>query len=421
MVFSFFKKKAEKMPERVAVRPLPPETKPSPIVSEGVVAPDGQGLVEASPFEEAVLGQEVAALPPVVDDFLNSPEMLDFSADDFGDTPVPTDVTLIDAESDSDPLRADIEHAVVLFANAQDDAARNLLAQCLKTYPGIEGRRFWFLLFDLLQIQGDRQAFDQLCVEFAESCEMSPPAWRAVSSNMRDGLPASQILALHGVLTAEEQKTLQRLDALLALPGELQLDFSRLAGCDDELAGQLAGRLSAARQAGKPLRLLGVESFLARLDERLPVGEAKHEASWRLLLELLQRQGTQAHFEERAVDYAVTFELSPPSWDSLPLPTRVKAPAGGALKDEAFYLHGSLKNQRFDELLPVLELNGQPVIDFAGVSRMDFYSVGQLVNRLAPFKAAGKDILIRHPNHLVAELMRVVGLDKQARIIIPKS
>jgi anti-anti-sigma regulatory factor len=421
MVFSFFKKKAEKMPERVVARPLPSATSQSPIVREGAAAPDVHGLAQASPLGNTLAGQEVSAVPSVAPDFFATPDSLDFSTDDFGDVPVPTDMTLIDAESDSDPLRADIEHAVVLFANAQDDAARNLLAQCIKTYPGVEGRRFWFLLFDLLQIQGDRPAFDQLCVEFAESCEMSPPAWRALASNPRDDLPASQVFALHGVLTAEEQKTMQQLDALLALPGDLQVDFSRLAGCDDELAGQLAGRLSAARQAGKSLRLLGAESFLARLDERLPVGEAKHEASWRLLLELLQRQGTQAHFEERAVDYAITFELSPPSWDSVPPPARVKAQSGSGLKDEAFYLYGSLKNQRFDELLPLLERNGQPVIDFAGVSRMDFYSVGQLVNRLAPFKAAGKDILIRHPNHLVAELMRVVGLEKQVRIIISKS
>jgi len=55
------------------------------------------------------------------------------------------------------------------------------------------------------------------------------------------------------------------------------------------------------------------------------------------------------------------------------------------------------------------------------VPRLDFYSAGQLVNRLAPFKAAGKDVVIRSPNHLVAELMAVVGLNKHARIIVPKS
>ena len=52
---------------------------------------------------------------------------------------------------------------------------------------------------------------------------------------------------------------------------------------------------------------------------------------------------------------------------------------------------------------------------------MDFYSAGQLVNRLSPYKIAGREIVIRSPNHLVAELMAVVGLNKQARIVVPKS
>jgi len=63
----------------------------------------------------------------------------------------------------------------------------------------------------------------------------------------------------------------------------------------------------------------------------------------------------------------------------------------------------------------------QPVLDFSQVTRLDFISAGQLVNRLAPIKAAGREVVIRSPNHLVAELMAVVGLNKQARIIVPKS
>ena len=71
--------------------------------------------------------------------------------------------------------------------------------------------------------------------------------------------------------------------------------------------------------------------------------------------------------------------------------------------------------------MPLLESSEQPVLDFSCVRRLDFFSAGQLVNRLVPFKAAGKDIVLRSPNHLVAELMAVVGLNKQARIIVPKS
>ena len=63
----------------------------------------------------------------------------------------------------------------------------------------------------------------------------------------------------------------------------------------------------------------------------------------------------------------------------------------------------------------------QPVLDFSGVRRLDFFSAGQLANRIAPLKDAGCDVVIRSPNHLVAELMGVVGLNKVARIIVPKA
>jgi anti-anti-sigma regulatory factor len=89
--------------------------------------------------------------------------------------------------------------------------------------------------------------------------------------------------------------------------------------------------------------------------------------------------------------------------------------------NDAYYLEGDLKNCRFDELVKVIEGRDPSVIDFSGVRRMDFFSAGQLVNRIAPYKAQGREILIRSPNHLVAELMAVVGLNKQARIIVPKS
>ena len=169
------------------------------------------------------------------------------------------------------------------------------------------------------------------------------------------------------------------------------------------------------------MTLVAVDVFIDRLNNRLVAGENAHEPSWRLLLELLQRHGTQDAFEERAVDFAVTFELSPPSWEERKALAAAAVAAAARPADDAHYLSGELKGCRFDDLIPVIEGNELPVLDFSGVRRLDFISAGQLVNRLAPYKAAGREIVIRSPNHLVAELMAVVGLNKQARILVPKS
>jgi anti-anti-sigma regulatory factor len=279
-------------------------------------------------------------------------------------------------------------------------------------------------LFDLLQMTGDRAAFEKLSVDYAEACEMSPPTWSQGLSSVlpASGAPGPSKIFLQGVLTSEGALPVTELAKLVNQKAYVTVDCSKLIGCDDEVAGRLADLLSTARKTRLSVTLGGTDGFIERLNGRLVAGEVAHEPAWRLLLELLQRHGTQEQFEERAVDFAVTFELSPPSWEPRPA-TAMQAVAAVTTRpeDDAHYLSGELKGCRFDDLISILESREQPVIDFSGVRRLDFVSAGQLVNRLAPYKAAGRDIIIRSPNHLVAELMAVVGLNKQARILVPKS
>lgn len=424
MVFSFFKKQPKKMPERTAARPRAPlpEMKLKPPVEEAPVSLAPLPDLEFTVDKPVPAAAKPAPVKPVAAAVPQRKIDVAMAIDDFDSDFTESSVMAIDVEHDVDPLQADVEQVAVLFANGQDSAARSILESLLRTYPGDEGMRLWRLLFDLLQILGDRAAFDRYGLEFAERFELSPPAWRAEQCLLSVPSENGQAFALQGVLTAEDCRQIQQLTQLLGQTGELRLDFSRLAGCDDLVAGMLAEALIDARRRDKALVLLGADALIKRLDERLKLGDAAHEPSWRLLLELLQRHGTQEHFEERAVDYAVTFELSPPSWESqraagksTPVAVEIACTA------EIHYLSGDLKSERFEDMLPVLESSDQPVIDFSCVRRIDFFSAGQLVNRLAPFKTAGKEIIIRSPNHLVAELMAVVGLNKQARIIVPKS
>lgn len=432
MVFSFFKKQPEKVVPKATVArpraPLPEMKVPPPQAGEPQKLekplPDLEFSVEKlPPAKPAATAKPKLAQPPVASAPPPGRVPLAMSAeDDFDGEFTASSVMAIDVVHDIDPLQADVEQVAVLFANGQDDAARALLLSVLQTYSGSEGIRLWRMLFDLLQIQGDRSAFDRYGMEFARSCEVSPPAWRDASGISAGTVSAAKGFTLQGVLAGDDSDALQKLDESLQQLGDLLVDCSRLVGCDDIAAGRLADVLIAARRAGKVVTLQGADIFARRLEERLKTGEAVHEAAWRLLLELLQRLGTQAHFEEKAVDYAITFELSPPSWETLPKDVVAKQTAlAAAPKDEVYYLSGDLKGMRFEELLPLLEAGGPAIIDFSAVRRVDFYSAGQLVNRLAPFKAAGQDIVIRSPNHLVAELMAVVGLNKQARIIVPKS
>ncbi|MDE2440768.1 MAG: anti-sigma factor antagonist [Betaproteobacteria bacterium] len=436
MVFSFFKKQPNKMPERPAARPRPvappPEAKPVEPEPEALVKP----LPEDLPDLEFTPGKPIPPVPapspskppagvqPVPAPNPPAPvASVDFSIDDFDSNFTNSSVMGIDVDHDVDPLQSCVEQVVVLYANGQDGAARSLLETFVRSYRGVEGKRFWMLLFDLLQISGDRAAFEKLGVEYAETCESSPPPWREELPDAKPvahGRGGSKIF-LQGVLTSDSALPVDELTKLVSQKAEITVDCAKLVGCDDDVAAQLADLLVRARKQRLELTLFGAEAFTDRLNERLVAGEAVHEPAWRLLLELLQRHGTQDRFEERAVDYAVTFELSPPSWEPQIISGIKTAAVAHDPLDDAHYLVGELKGCRFEELPQIVEAMHQPILDFSRVTRLDFISAGQLVNRLSPIRAAGREVVIRSPNHLVAELMAVVGLNKQARIIVPKS
>ena len=432
MVFSFFKKQPNKMPERPAAKPRPvmpvPEAKPPQTEAEEPSRPLPEPLPDleftasrptaAAPAESSPPASVAAAAPAPA----AAPED-DFTFDDFDSQFTNSSVMGIDVDHDVDPLQSCVEQVVVLYANGQDGAARSLLETFVRSYHGVEGKRFWLLLFDLLQISGDRAAFEKLGVDYAEACETSPPTWSPSLPSTKPvagGLGPNKIF-LQGVLTSESALPVAELTRLVGQKADVCVDCTKLIGCDDEVAAQLADLLTRARKLRLGVSLLGAEPFMERLNGRLAAGDSSHEASWRLLLELLQRHGTQEQFEERAVDYAITFELSPPSWEPLSAAPAKAVAGGSAVQDDAHYLVGELKGCRFEDLPQIVEGMAQPVLDFSRVTRLDFISAGQLVNRLAPIKAAGHEVVIRSPNHLVAELMAVVGLNKQARIIVPKS
>jgi anti-anti-sigma regulatory factor len=428
MVFSFFKKKLEKVPEREVVRPRAPAAPapapvnpaaPPPTVEEEVKkAPEPLPDLEFTPSSKSLSGTAKQAPKPETPP---SKADLDHAMSEFEREYTESNVMAINVDHGVDSLQSDVEQVVVLYANGQDAIVRPLLESLLDAYPGTEGLRLWLMLFDYLQLAGDRAAFDKLGVEFVQSCEMSPPAWRQLAPVKASAEPGVAVCALQGMLTSDDATVLAPLADAAKAKRPLRVDCSRLLGCDDEIAGRLAELLMSARRHGVVIVLEQIEGVIPRIRARLNVGEAQNARTWILLLELLQRHGTQDEFELCAIDFAVTFERSPPSWESVPLPKLPAMTKVDPSADKAHYLSGEIKNSRFEDLAGVLNLDDNVILDFSAVRRIDFVSAGQLVNRLAPVKESGREVIIRSPNHLVAELMAVIGLNKVARIIIPKS
>jgi anti-anti-sigma regulatory factor len=144
------------------------------------------------------------------------------------------------------------------------------------------------------------------------------------------------------------------------------------------------------------------------------------------LLELLQYAGDQARFENLAVDYAVTFEESPPSWERrgapAPSPERPAPVVPTAQLDpDGFAFEGELTgagNETLKRLAGFASGRNQLKIDCARLRRIDFVCAGTLFNILVTLQAQGKLVSFVNVNAMVAGLLRVMSVDQVAHVTL---
>ena len=134
---------------------------------------------------------------------------------------------------------------------------------------------------------------------------------------MRTG-GAAQV-ALSGTLSAASASALEQLRKMADRQPKLRVDFAKLQGVDDDGCRLLYDVLAALKKAKKQVYFSGEAQGLKLLRERAKPGDPNvNQSVWQLLLELYQQLGMQNEFEEVAVDFAVTYEVSPPSWEAPP-------------------------------------------------------------------------------------------------------
>jgi len=407
MIFSLFKKKEDnKIPEARMVKVPAPAPAATPAPSEETPA--------SLPGQAAPAPAAGPASKPASD-----PMSLDFTDLSLGDL----ESGGIELDHEADPLEAVVEQAAVLYANGQEGVARATLEDAVGRYrSGSTAERLWMMLFDFYQLLGDKAAFENLELEFARTFERSPPAWcdtKKAEAVVAGGLPAA---IFKGAMEGSNHAAFGILADAMEKNAKLRLDISKVQALDDAGAERFLKLLQQSAKRKQVLELVGVEALEGLLAEAAVTGTATNPQCWMLQLELLQRAGLQEQFDERAVDYAITFEVSPPSWDPARVqqtPPSASSPAAGGgagPSDDAYCPSGELKNARFADLKAYADSHDPVVLDFTAVVRIDFVSAGVLVNMLTPSKSAGKAVIIRNANRLVFELLGVVGVNAVARI-----
>ncbi len=321
-------------------------------------------------------------------------------------------------------LCAVLENAALRFASGQPAEARSLLEQGIESDADTKlSPLAWLALFDLMQRGGDKAAFDRLAMEYLVQFERSAPAWEAPAKLKIAPRSVGGHIAVTGRLTEASAPQLEGLKRAVARGAyATRLDLMSVFGYDDAGARLLANALAEARRAKFGLQVQLGTKLVPALDTALKNGREAGEGAWLLSLELLQWANDREAFEDRAIEFAVTFEVSPPSWEP---PTVTVAPGNAAEKkgddgDDATdadaetlkwsgVMTGSLSPQ-LGKLADFSHGRSVVAVDLSGVERIDFVCAGAMVNLIARIEAQRKAVQIVRASPILRALLLLIGV-----------
>jgi len=174
---------------------------------------------------------------------------------------------------------------------------------------------------------------------------------------------------------------------------------------------------------------------------------------WQLRMDALRIMRLQDAFELVALDYCVTFEVSPPSWQEPRCSCELQGTMNAAEAEaEAIRSGWDAPNSTWDDPLQnltvpvgledqppaVVELYGEilgdaaevlarleagmegatrMVVSCARLIRVDFSAAGSILNWVAEQQARGCQVQFRDVNRIVAAFFNVIGISEHARVV----
>ncbi len=376
--------------------------------------------VEAAPAQTPQASASAARRTPIT-------EQSEEDAFDPGSEILAGSIDAIEVNGGSSSL---LDETAILFANRQDAAAESGLRTALAGETlGPLTERGWLMLLELLQQRGDRAAYDQLAAQFATRFGSPAPAWISYGDAEKRaapqlGMPSVQLPAS---IDASIVKPLEEFKILATSNPALTLDVSATRFVDLVGAELLLRVFNAFKRASHELYVRGPEALLVALRSAVEPGRRdSSDAAWMLLLEVQRLLDRQADFEETGIQYCITYEVSPPSWEppvgNIHVSGAGDAPAGRAA--EAIEWKGEIAGDG-DQYLGRLALAAQSsralVVECRQLRRMAFTAASSLLGQLLKLQQSGVSVEFRNVNSLVCALWQLLGVTAMADVHIRRT
>lgn len=345
-----------------------------------------------------------------------------FDGSEFEDGPI-SDMEVVEVTSNVD---AAIEEAAIYYANDHAEQAATTLINWLGEHHEEHKQQPWMMLFDLYQLIEDKRAYEEFAVKYSVQFERSAPPWEDAALVSPANPSKSVTIALSGTLNETNLSKLEQLPQLNHSGAVNSLDVSKVTAIEESGAASLLKTVSELKQKKIPLKMIGSSTLINLVKQKIEESEKpQSQAWWLLMLELYQAEGMQDEFENIAVDYAVLFEVSPPSWDNSmrysEMPDSNKSSdVATEVSPNDYQLTGIINAENEQQLknLKNFAIGKHEIrIDMSKVKRVDFMSVGTFINMLIEISQGEKDISIIGANEMVFALFKVMGVNQFATLV----
>ena len=351
----------------------------------------------------------------------------------------------------------ELEEAAIRFANGDDAGAETGLLHALRGMAASpEALASWAAaLMDLYRATNNRTGFDWAVVELAHVWGGTVPTWFALAdaahnretTTMAATLPAaSAMVASQAIWQCPSRLTERAMEdlreAMSTHPMPWVMDWSAAASIDAPAMPLLGGLFSSLCDEAVAVQFGGANSLVQALRASTPSGDRAIDPSWwTVRLNALRTMQMLDEFELAALDYCVTYEVSPPAWE----PARCHyAPADMAGAAPAATTTISAESAAtvpmgLDHVgVAGLELRGDVLGDatqaLAGLDasrdggarivvscrsliRVDFSAAGSILNWVAQRESEGNLVQFQDVHRLVAAFFNVIGINEHARVV----
>jgi ABC-type transporter Mla MlaB component len=332
---------------------------------------------------------------------------------------------MVEVQELSSGIGAAFEEVAVLYANGSAREAEALLDAVLADEKQAAGEGLWMMLLDLYKLTGQRERFESRVLDYATRFERSPPPWVDLSSVRQSARKSdvAPLVNLSGALSGQAAPQFKQMEMVGLKTARIRIDLKRLRSVDDTGCALLSQLLRTFASERVKVKLLNCGQLISMLSGQIRPGVREGRDTWLLMLELLQHNGEQERFEDLAVDYAVTFEESPPSWnpEMMAEPEAEEVVPESAPVADTISLEGELTSANNDSIrkLAAFAADRQTVqVDCSHLRRLDFVSAGTLFNILATLRGQGKLVSLVNVNAMVAALLRVMGVEQVAQVLL---